>query len=93
MDLPSWVNDPTLDQEERARRLIKYHLRRAALWHNQDASVLALGKALGLGSNTLANGISRGGLSRQQALAVEAFTGGFVTREQLAPKHFTTSEA
>ena len=68
-------------------------MRRAALWHNPDASVLALGKALGLGSNTLANGISRGGLSRQQALAVEAFTGGFVTREQLAPKHFITSEA
>ena len=93
MDLPSWVIDPTLDQEERARRLIKFHLRRAALWHNPDASVLALGKVLGLGSNTLANGISRGGLSRQQALAVEAFTGGFVTREQLAPKHFITSEA
>lgn len=93
MDLPSWVIDPTLDQEERARRLIKFHLRRAALWHNPDASVLALGKAMGLGQNTLANGIARGSLSRQQALALEAFTDGLVTREQVAPKYFATSEA
>lgn len=93
MDLPSWVIDPTLDQEERARRLIKFHLRRAALWHNPDASVFEPRPKALPNANTLANGISRGGLSRQQALAVEAFTGGFVTREQLAPKHFTTSEA
>lgn len=92
MDLPCWVTDPNLDDQERASRLIKYHLRRAALWHNPDASVLALGRAIGLGPNTLANGIARGGLSRQQALAVEAFCDGVVTRAQLAPKHFASAE-
>jgi hypothetical protein len=92
MHLPSWVNDPTLDEEERNRRQVKYHLRRAALWHNEDASVIRLGQAMGLGSNTLANGIRRGSLSKQLALAVEAFVDGTVSREQLAPKHFTVAE-
>lgn len=94
MSLPQWVDDPSISEQERASRLIKYHLRRAALWHNEDASIVRLGTDLGMAPTTLHNGIARGGLSRQQALAVEAFVGrDTVTREQLAPKHFASQEA
>lgn len=93
MSLPQWVDDPSLSEQERASRLIKYHLRRAALWHNEDASIVRLGTDMGMAPTTLHNGIARGGLSRQQALAVEAFVDGVVTRDQLAPKHFAIQEA
>ena len=93
MSLPQWVDDPSISEQERASRLIKYHLRRAALWHNQDASIVRLSTDMGMAPTTLHNGIARGGLSRQQALAVEAFCDGVVTRDQLAPKHFASLEA
>lgn len=93
MSLPQWVDDPSISEQERASRLIKYHLRRAALWHNQDASIVRLSTDMGMAPTTLHNGIARGGLSRQQALAVEAFCAGVVTRDQLAPKHFASQEA
>jgi len=90
MSLPQWVDDPSISEQERASRLIKYHLRRAALWHNPDASIVRLSTDMGMAPTTLHNGIARGGLSRQQALAVEAFCDGVVTRDQLAPKHFAS---
>ncbi len=89
MRLPDWVNDPQLNRDERLRRAVKYHMLRAAAFHNSDGSIVKLSKALGFSANALHLAVTRGGASKKVALAVEAFVGKDIAcREQLAPKVF-----
>ncbi|ALV77342.1 hypothetical protein AOY09_02283 [Pseudomonas aeruginosa] len=75
MNLPSWVTDPALSDEERRRMLLIYRLRRAALFHNASGSLPVLSKAVGCHPNHLHVAMSRGRLSLKVDLALKALVG------------------
>lgn len=75
MNLPTWVTDPTLTQEEHRRREIRFRLTIAAAHHNQYASLKHLSIDAGYSAQHLTNCISRGELPKKVVLSIEATVG------------------
>lgn len=75
MNLPAWVTDPNLTDQERTKRELRYRFVLAAAFHNQYASVMKLSVAAGFAGQHITNCINRGELPRKVGLAVEALVG------------------
>lgn len=85
MNLPDWVDSPS---EE-----LRYHMRRAALFHNPSGSLERLSIACGYSAPMASRLLVTGRCTRKFALAVEALVGrDVVSREQLAPHEFCDGE-
>ncbi len=75
MNLPTWVTDPELTDEDRCKRELRYRFGLAAAWHNQHASIVELSIAAGFSGPHIRNCINRGVLPRKVGRAVEATVG------------------
>jgi len=75
MPIPTWVNDPTLSDEDRQKQLLNFRLRLAALHHNKHASVTKLSVAAGYSEDYLATAITRGKLRLKAELAIRQIVG------------------
>lgn len=83
MPLPTWVTDPSLDDDERAKRTLNYRLRQAALHLSPDGSLTHLSESAGFGSTYLRNCINRGRLPRSGILAIQSLVGFEVFNESM----------
>lgn len=85
MKLPDWVTDPTLNEEERARQVLSYRLRMAALHVDPEGSLKRLGVAAGYSDQYMSICIGRGKLPHRAELAVRQVVGAdvFPTQEEL----------
>lgn len=75
MQLPKWVTDSSLSDQDREKQRINYYLRVAALHHNPHGSIVELSRAVGFFDTYLRNSINRGHLNRKAALAIEGLVG------------------
>ncbi|SFD51928.1 hypothetical protein SAMN05216577_12816 [Pseudomonas citronellolis] len=75
MQLPIWINDPTLSDEEKRQRLLGFRVRMAALYHNPKGAVNELSMAVGLHAKQLYIEIERGQMSRRTELAIRGLVG------------------
>lgn len=85
MLLPPWVADPTLDEADRARGLLVFRIKAAALHIDPHCSVTKLSQFAGFSPNYLNTVIARGKLPRKAELAIRAAVGAkaFPTEEEL----------
>lgn len=75
MLLPNWVSDPSLDDEERRRMLIRFQLKMAALIHNKEGSLAPLSTAAGFSPNYLQTRVGRGSIPNRALMAVKGVVG------------------
>lgn len=85
MPLPLWVTDPGLSEAEKARALLNYRIRLAALHVDCFGSINLLSARAGFATNYLGNVIRRGVLPRKCELAIRQVVGAdvFPTEEDL----------
>lgn len=85
MKLPDWVTDPNLNEDERARQVLSYRLRLAALHIDPEGSLKRLGMAAGYSDQYMSICIGRGKLPQRAELAVRQVVGSevFPTQEEL----------
>lgn len=75
MNLPPWVTDPTISDEDRTKAELRFCLGLAALHHNAHGSLVQLSRAAGFSGEHIRNCINRGQLPKKVSLAVEALVG------------------
>jgi len=75
MNLPPWVTDPALSDQDRTKRELRYRLILAAAYHNPHASIVQLSREAGFAGEHIRNCINRGQLPKKVSLAVEALVG------------------
>lgn len=75
MVLPVWVNDPSLNEEDRRLMLLRFQIKMAALLHNKDGSLGPLSTAAGFSANYLQACLGRGSIPKRVLLAVKGVVG------------------
>lgn len=85
MPLPIWVTDPALTEEQRARAILAYRIKAAALHIDASGSVSRLSLFVGFSAGHLNLVIARGKLARKTELAIRQALGAeaFPTEEEL----------
>lgn len=85
MPLPIWVTDPGLSEAEKARALLNYRIRLAALHVDCFGSIHELSTRAGYASAYLGNVIRRGALPLRVELAIRQVVGAdaFPTEKDL----------
>lgn len=75
MKLPHWVTDPSLTDKERAKALLTYQVKLAALHHSPSAAISRLGLDAGFSVMYMRNAITRGSMPKRARMAIQALTG------------------
>jgi len=75
MQLPHWVTDPSLSDEQRQLNLIRLQIRLAAALHNREASLTQLSIAAGYSCNYLQTCLALKRFPQRAQLAVQSLVG------------------
>lgn len=75
MNLPRWVTDPALTDEQRQKALVTYQIKLAALHNCPSAALSRLGTDAGFSTMYMRNTIGKGRLSKRAQMAIQALVG------------------